>query len=294
MFLTQSVLNSINQALYRVTGHSHTAQILEAVQGGSINRCYKLKYGKHCFFVKLNSTVSLPDLFEAESKGLNTLQRATSLKIPTVLGAGNVGKEQYLLLEWIEPGKVSFKSFEKLAEGLAEMHSQSADRFGLNYSNYMGALAQYNELKNTWTEFFITQRLLPQLRLANSRGLLMPSLISQFEDLIKLLPNLADERPPSLVHGDFWRGNYIINSDGSAVVIDPAISFSNREVDLAMSKLFGGFDERFYSAYHACFPLDNDWEHRLPLWNLYPLLVHLNLFGASYLPQIKTSLKRFL
>jgi fructosamine-3-kinase len=157
----------------------------------------------------------------------------------------------------------------------------------------MGSLPQSNEESDSWSSFFIKRRLQPQVQPAQNAGLLDSKSVKAFELLYKNLQDLLPEQEPALLHGDLWSGNLITNSDGGPCLIDPAVYYGNREVDLAMTRLFGGFSQEFYDAYHEAFPLPpNDFD-RVDLYNLYPLLVHLNLFGSSYLPGIKATLRRF-
>ena len=174
------------------------------------------------------------------------------------------------------------------------MHRNSAEQFGLDHDNYMGSLVQSNRGHGTWTEFFIQERLVPQVAIAKNHGLINAILLDQFETLYTMLDQLCPQEKPALIHGDLWSGNYMIDRMQQPVLIDPAIAYSNREADLAMTTLFGGFQNSFYEAYNEAYPLQNDWQNRLDLWNLYPLLIHLNLFGLSYLSQIKQILKRYL
>ena len=157
----------------------------------------------------------------------------------------------------------------------------------------MGSLAQVNRQGVSWTEFFIEERLKPQVELGELKGLLAGSILDQFEIVYEKLDSLYPAERPALIHGDLWSGNYLVNSAEKPVLIDPAISYSNRECDIAMTTLFGGFQQLFYDAYNEVFPLQQGWKQRLDLWNLYPLLVHVNLFGTSYLGGIRRTLAEF-
>jgi fructosamine-3-kinase len=170
---------------------------------------------------------------------------------------------------------------------LAKLHEVKSDQYGLDHDNYIGSLAQSNTKHPDWKSFFITERIQPQLKLAMEKGLIDMEMIKQFESFFDHFDDLIPEEPPALLHGDLWNGNYLVSNSGKAALIDPAVYFGHREMDLAMTKLFGGFDAEFYQAYNEKFPLKKGWEKRIPIHNLYPLLVHVNLFGSGYVSQIK-------
>jgi fructosamine-3-kinase len=163
----------------------------------------------------------------------------------------------------------------------------------LDHDNYIGSLRQFNKYQSTWTEFFIEQRLNIQLKLAFDNGLAKSDWTKQFESLYKKLSSLLPEETPSLLHGDLWSGNLITDEHGGPCLIDPAVYYGNREADLAMTKLFGGFADEFYSVYEANSRIAPGYNDRLDLYNLYPLLVHVNLFGSSYIPSVDAILRRF-
>lgn len=209
------------------------------------------------------------------------------------MGVGVSGDEQFLLMEWIEQGGTSSEMQYDLGRQLAQLHTESSDFFGLEYDNYIGSLSQSNRQCNNWTDFFITERIEPLLALALDKNLISTSLIPHFRRLYKVLPSLYPAEKPSFLHGDLWSGNIMASNSGQPILIDPAVYFGHREMDIAMTGLFGGFTSDFYAGYEDGFPLEKGWQHRLDFWNLYPLLVHLNLFGTGYLPQIKSILGRF-
>lgn len=174
------------------------------------------------------------------------------------------------------------------------MHKHTNAQFGFTADNYIGYLPQHNNYHNTWASFFVHNRLMPMVQMAFDKRLLTSFDAQLFERLYLNLYNLFDEEPPALLHGDLWSGNYLIGIDGKPYLIDPAVCYGNREFDIAMTTLFGGFTREFYNGYQEVYPLLTGWEHRLALWNLYPLLVHLNLFGGSYLGQVQSSLKKYV
>lgn len=264
------------------------------VSGGSINQAYCLQTNAGKYMLKLNSKSAYPNMFACESTGLKTIADTDSIAVPAVILQDDLDDEGFLILEWIETRKPTEKASEQLGRQLAEMHKTSAAYFGLESDNYMGSLPQSNQYRNTWNTFYIEQRLQPMVKLAFDKRLLNETDIQNFDKLYAKLNNLFNEEPSSLIHGDLWGGNYLISTDEKPYLIDPAVSYSNREFDIAMTTLFGGFSESFYSAYHEHFPLNKGWNERIDLWNLYPLLLHLNLFGAGYLEQVREGVEGYV
>jgi fructosamine-3-kinase len=174
------------------------------------------------------------------------------------------------------------------------MHRQTNDKFGLDHDNYIGSLNQSNKFHSTWAEFFIEERLMPQLKIAFDNKIIQRSFTRLADQLFPRLHNLCPVERPALLHGDLWSGNFMPTQDGSPCIYDPAVYYGHREMDIAMTKLFGGFDDNFYDAYNENFPLEKEWLKRVDLCNLYPLLVHVNLFGGSYIRQAETTLKQYV
>ena len=258
------------------------------VSGGCINNGGKLTTNKNTYFLKWNSASSFPDMFETEARGLNLLAAKGSLTIPSVLKTDSCKSHAFLLLEWIDAGIKKGNYWETLGNGLAELHKNTEEYFGLDYNNYIGSLAQQNTRVISWPEFFITQRLEPQIRLYEGKA---GGLIKKFERLFSRMENLCPEEKPALIHGDLWSGNLMCDATGNPCLIDPAVYYGHREAELAFTRLFGGFDSRFYEAYNETFPLEPGFDQRTDIYNLYPLMVHVNLFGGSYLLQVERILK---
>jgi fructosamine-3-kinase len=256
------------------------------VGGGSINQTYRIEAGAHRLFCKINTITKFPSLFACEQKGLTLLAQQQVIRVPRVLAIGEAGDHQVLLLEWIEQGLRMEAFWKKFGEQLAALHHQQGAYFGLDSDNYMGALPQYNKASDSWTGFFIHQRLQPQIDLALTNRLLEPAQAKRFEKLYAKLPDLFAEEPPCLLHGDLWSGNYLCDDGEQPVLIDPAVYYGHRSIDLAMTTLFGGFDQLFYDSYHYHYPLPANYRQQWEVCNLYPLLIHLNLFGKSYLADI--------
>jgi protein-ribulosamine 3-kinase len=263
------------------------------VGGGSINHTYRINTGRQTFFCKLNSHTDFPGMFEAEQNGLALLAQQQVIRIPRVIAHEQIDGTQLLLLEWIEQGGRSDTFWETFGRQLAALHHVEQSRFGLATDNYMGALPQSNTLTTSWTDFFIQQRLQPQLKLALSRKLLEPAHATQFEKLYQQLSVIFSIEPPVLLHGDLWSGNFLCDEKGKPVLIDPAVYYGHRSVDMAMTTLFGGFDARFYESYDYHFPLPVNHRQQWEVCNLYPLLIHLNLFGKSYLAEILNTIRQY-
>jgi len=263
---------------------------IAVVTGGDINRVYKLQSVDNTYLLKVNHRYTYPDMFLKEHDGLLAIKKTNSIAVPEIILQGDFENDSYLVLQWINVGPGSRDFSITLGRQLAKMHHSSNTQFGYYTDNYMGSLVQSNRWYTSWANFFIEQRLQPMVKMAIDNHELSPADIRGFEILYKKLPDLFDEEPPSLVHGDLWGGNYLIDTDGKPYLIDPAVSYGNREFDIAMTTLFGRFDNAFYEAYHDEFALQHGWKQRLKLWNLYPLLVHVNLFGGSYAQQVRRNL----
>ena len=257
--------------------------------GGDINDVYRLKCKEGDYVIKLNNASEFPEMFIAEAKGLLLLKNSESFSIPKVISANTIRTASYLLMEFIPEGSPRPDFWKIFAENLALLHQNTQDDFGLDHNNYIGSLQQPNATCQSAAEFYISQRLDPQFQMAYNNGFRFGDLESSFKNIAAEIPNEL----PGLIHGDLWHGNYLISIDGRPVLIDPAVAFAPREMDLAMMKLFNGFPDEVFQHYHSVFPLKEGWRNRIQLWQLYYLLVHLNLFGKGYLASVKTILSRF-
>jgi protein-ribulosamine 3-kinase len=248
-----------------------------SVAGGCIHDCYRVTSRGERKFLKLNEA-RYADAFGAEADGLEALKSA-GMRVPAPLAHGVAAGQAYLLLEWLDlTGKGDFASLGRM---LAAGHKRAEARFGWHRDNYIGATPQANGWQESWAQFWLERRLRPQLELARRNGFVIetPPL-----DLLD-----GHEPKPCLLHGDLWGGNAGFTPQGP-VVFDPAVYYGDREADLAMTELFGGFPGAFYRAYEESFPLDEGYQRRKVLYNLYHLLNHLNLFGGGYLGQVKATL----
>ena len=271
-------------------------QAVTRVSGGDINDAFELGLPDgRSVFLKTNAHAP-PTMFAAEAAGLEFLRRAGALRIPELLAVSPVDEEPaFLLLEFIRAGKPRPDFDERLGRALAQLHRFGAASFGLGESNFIGRLVQENRPRATWAEFYREQRLEPQLRAAEAAGHASLGLRRKFERLFAALPHLVGEpEPPARLHGDLWSGNLHVDERGEPCLIDPAVYGGHREMDLAMMRLFGGFSERVFAAYAEAFPLSTGNAERVPLYQLYPLLVHVNLFGGGYLRSVEQALAAYV
>ncbi|MGN8225276.1 fructosamine kinase family protein [Gracilimonas sp. BCB1] len=265
-------------------------QSVQPVHGGDINQAAKIimQDGKQ-LFVKHNSSAP-GNMFEVEAKGLELLNSAgTNLQVPSPL----LVKEDFLVLNWIEEGGGKQHSARDFGKELAKLHKQSADRFGLDHDNFIGKLPQSNTSHSNWPDFFALERIEPQVQMGVESGKLSSSILKSVEGMYKKLGSIFPSEKPSLLHGDLWSGNYMFTKSGDAGIYDPAVYFGHREMDIAMTRLFGGFSANFYDGYHEVYPLDGGFDSRVNMCNLYPILVHANLFGGSYCRQAENIINRY-
>lgn len=264
-----------------------------SIGGGCINEACSLVTNAGKYFIKYNSAEAFPGMFEKEAAGLKLLADTKTIKIPDVIGSAEIGKYAYLLLHYIESGVSTRHFWNDFGIKLADLHRNTNDYFGLDHDNYIGSLIQTNKKYADFIEFFILQRLEPQLKQARNKGRFIRSDIGYFNSLFKALHNIIPAEKPALIHGDLWSGNYMVSSNGSPCLIDPAVHYGHREADIAMTQLFGGFQPEFYGAYNQAWPMEKDWQKRMDIFNLYPLLVHVNLFGGSYARQVLQIIRQF-
>jgi protein-ribulosamine 3-kinase len=287
-----SFLAELSAAISRASGMAFQARNTQAVHGGDISQAFMLGDGIRSFFVKVQPASRL-DMFEAEAAGLTELAHASAVRVPRVVCAGETAGRAYLVLEHL-PLKPHGDA-EQLGRHLAQQHRVSAPQFGWSRDNWIGATPQPNAWRDQWVDFWREQRFGFQLRRAAQNGY-AGALQRDGEILMAGLDKFfAGHRPaPSLLHGDLWGGNHGYLADGSPVIFDPAVYFGDRECDLAMSELFGGFAPAFYAAYREAWPLDAGYAVRKTLYNLYHILNHANLFGGGYAAQAERMASQLL
>jgi fructosamine-3-kinase len=277
---------------------STTPDQVKPVSGGMINQAAQVTLGGARYFVKWKADAP-SGFFEAEAHGLNLLRKAAAIRVPEVIhcAAAKGQRPAYLVLEWIEPAQADSRLFAaNFGRALAQLHRVTHDLFGLDADNYIGELPQFNYRTGRWSEFYRHQRILPQVDLARENGYLRGGREALLKRLMDRLDDLLHDvkSVPSLLHGDLWSGNFMVAADNQPVVYDPAVYFGEREVEIAFTELFGGFPSGFLSAYREAYPLDAGYESRRALYQLYPMLVHLNLFGESYGPRVDAICRHYV
>jgi fructosamine-3-kinase len=289
--MRDALLAAIGDALGEISGRRPQLRSAGKVGGGCIHQAFRVvDGGGRSWFVKVNDA-SRADLFAAEVDGLEALARSP-LRLPQVICSGVAGAQCFLALEWLALGAGTPRAYAQLGEGLARLHAITGTQFGWRRDNYIGATPQANGAEDAWPRFFANARLAPQLALARQNG--HAALCAKGENLLAALPALfgAHAPRPALLHGDLWGGNAAFLSDGTPVVFDPAVHYGDREADLAMTELFGGFPQAFYAAYRAHAPLDPGYRVRKTLYQLYHVINHANLFGGAYAAQAASMIDR--
>ena len=284
----------IEAAIRQACGASFTIESRSGAGGGCINDCRVVRGQGLAFFVKLNTAERLP-MFEAEAAGLREIARSSTVRVPQPLCHGASAEASWIVLEYLELGSVGQRGMEQLGRGLAFMHRFHAAHFGWHRDNTIGATPQINTPAADWIGFWRKQRLGFQLALARENGY-RGRLLAQGERLLGQLPVFfsGHEPRPSLLHGDLWSGNAAFMRDGTPVMFDPAVYYGDREADIAMTELFGGFSADFYRAYDEAYPREPGYATRKQLYNVYHVLNHLNLFGGGYHAQAERMIEQLL
>ncbi|NOR80498.1 MAG: phosphotransferase [Methyloprofundus sp.] len=277
-----------------ITGKSLSLVKVEVMHGGDINRAYHLHCEQQSYFVKLNSAHLLP-MFEVEALGLKELAQTKTLRIPEAVTCGIAGSDAFLVMEFVPLKAMNIAIQQRLGQQLACLHQKQQDYFGWHYDNYIGSNIQKNTRKDNWVSFWQEQRLNVQLKLAADNG--YAGKVQQLgEQLTQLIPDFFTTYQPqaSLLHGDLWSGNAAADAQGNAILYDPACYYGDREADIAMTELFGGYGTAFYTAYNEVWALDPGYSTRKKLYNLYHILNHLNLFGSGYLHQSEDMMQQLI
>ncbi|MEW6646669.1 MAG: fructosamine kinase family protein [Pseudomonadota bacterium] len=285
------VWNSLAEAITRASGTPFVLHGRHGVGGGCINSTHVLEDGARRWFVKLNAAERL-DMFAAEAAGLNELAASRTVRVPHPLCHGVAAGQAFLVLEWLDLSGSGAQ--ELLGRQLAAMHGVMREEYGWWRDNTIGSTPQPNEQSMDWMEFMCERRLGHQLDLAVQAG--NRRLHRRGEELLDRMPDLFTGYTPaaSLLHGDLWSGNYAVTAAGEPVLFDPAVYYGDREADLAMTELFGGFGPRFYAAYNEAWPLDPGYKVRKTLYNLYHILNHHHMFGGGYGQQAERMIDQLL
>ena len=275
----------ITQAIIQATGKEFAIANTKSVSGGCINQGYKISGNSTDYFVKLNQA-SQVEMFAAEALGLKQMYATQTITVPQPICWGTADSSSYIVLQWLDLGKGNNESWTEMGRQLAAMHRQGTNQnFGFEINNTIGSTPQINTWMDNWADFFAQQRIGYQLKLANRNGGSFPD-TNRVVDAVK--DKLTDRQPEaSIVHGDLWAGNAAIAVDSTPVIIDPATYYGDRETDIAMTELFGGFPAAFYHGYNEAWQLDSGYQQRKSVYNLYHVLNHFNLFGSGYANQAK-------
>ena len=279
-----TILKEVETHLSKKLGTTVVIQSGGSLGGGCINHASKIETSAGTFFLKWNGNCE-PDMFLREAESLEELRKAAdgSLVVPEVFAAKEVDASPgFLVLEYLESGHGTGNSDEKLGRGLATIHRYSTEKFGFYNNNYCGSTPQNNKWKNSWAKFFRENRLRFLLDLIQQERPLPADELNIYELLLSRIDALVPaSSSPALIHGDLWSGNYMNTVNGPAL-IDPAACYSDREMEMGIMTMFGGFSQRFYSAYNEVYPLPSDWRERNRLYQLYHVLNHYYLFGGGY------------
>jgi fructosamine-3-kinase len=292
--MIELIKSDLKQELEIILNERFHALVYKPIAGGSINQVYQLTLDntRH-FCCKVNVAAKFPHMFRAEKAGLEVLSAQAIIRVPAVEAVLLLGEYQVLILEWIEQGERTPTFWKSFGAKLSLLHAVDASAYGFNHDNYMGALPQCNKQETSWPRFFFEQRLLPQVKLALDRNLLGTKSMSQAENIAKLMHSEFPDNLPSLQHGDLWSGNFLCDKNAAPVLIDPAVYYGHPAVDLGLTTLFGGFDTAFYDAYNYYKPFPSNHKTQWEICNLYPLLVHLNLFGRGDLGEVMQVLNKY-
>ncbi|NND33420.1 MAG: phosphotransferase [Saprospiraceae bacterium] len=271
------------------------SQILhhQPVSGGDISAVYRLDTSLQTLLIKVSDDRSAKNMFRAEQTGLDAIRKTDTVRVPEIFGLGQFEQTSFLIMEFVDSRKARSEDYALLGQQLAQLHENSTTLFGWPENNFIGSLPQSNDQTENWSLFYVEQRLLPQIELAKVKGLISDFDRHKSERMKSVCKDLLPPVPPALLHGDLWSGNYLISADGIPYLIDPSVYFGHSEIDLAMTRLFGGFSDAFYAAYAECKPPQPGMQERIDLYQLYYLLVHLNLFGISYYGSVEKILDRY-
>lgn len=267
---------------------------VKSLSGGSISSAFVLKGDDKAYFLKVNPQSNAYEMFVAEQTGLKAIEDTNTIAVPKVNLVDVYDDKAFLLMDYIESKSASSNELKTLGTQLAKLHLNHKDFFGFTSDNFIGSLPQSNNQHTSWADFYWHERIFPQLKLAEQKRLLDRNEVTSEQVAISMFEELlSSEVKPSLLHGDLWGGNYLIATNGTPYLIDPAVCYGHSMMDIAMSKLFGGFGNDFYSAYHDIIPKTGNYNAQIDLYQLYFLLVHLNLFGRSYYGSVVSIMKRY-
>lgn len=292
--ITEALKSHLEKTISQKLSQPISIDSIIAQGGGSINDSYQLKTSGSLLFLKVNSASNYPEMFEKEKDGLKALASTNTFNIPKAIVTGELNDQAYLVMSHIHSGSPAMDFWDDFGTKLANLHKVSSDYFGYESDNYIGSLHQSNNKLGSWPDFFVQERLEPLVKLARDSEKLDSTTSKAFEKLYSLMVDFFPKETSSLLHGDLWSGNFMVDENGFPAIFDPAVYFGHREMDIAMTRLFGGFDSEFYTIYNEHYPMENGWQDRLEVCNLYPLMVHVILFGGAYAQDVRSILRRLV
>lgn len=290
---SQEQYRFIESILQIQLGKISTIDEFQFFYGGNFNLAVRVKLQEGEFFIKWNQG-DHRGLFEAEAKNVTLIQETNAIQVPRVIGVGILEEKEYLMMECIPTGIKRMDYWQDFGQKLASLHAHSSMLgHGLDYQNYMGAALQENSWNTDGIQFLIQNRIKKQVDIALYNRKINSLMEEKFNRLYEKLPSLIPCEKSALIHGELWSGNAMINENGSITLVDPCCYYGFREAELAFTTMFGGFEKVFYEAYHEVYPIEKGFHERIPLYNLYPLMVHVNLFGEGYLPAVEKILNNY-
>ncbi|MDC0230971.1 fructosamine kinase family protein [Aureispira] len=266
----------------------------QSIKGGNISNAYLIITLTDQLFLKINSGKDAFEMFLCEKNALEIIAKTNTILTPEVYHCEPFENGAFILMEYIECRNPTVIDFTKLGNEIANLHQTKINKYGLQDDNYIGSLHQSNNINLDWTDFYIQERIEPQLKLAVSSNLIQTKDLPKREKLYKLCQDCFVNVKPTLLHGDLWNGNFLISTEGIPYLIDPSVYYGDQDVDIAMTELFGGFGSSFYEAYRLRHPNKKYYDQKSELYQLYYLLVHLNLFGRSYYASVTKILNKYL
>lgn len=283
----------IESILQKSLGDEAVLKDFQFLYCGNFNLAARVVTQSGKYFIKWNKG-DHEGMFESEAKSMELIRETNTVHVPRVYGYGKKQDGAYLMLDFVAESTKKEDYWSDFGQKLAQLHSKTNENFGLHFNNYVGALRQINDFSKDGIQFFLEKRLLFQLEMAYKAKLVDYKLYIDTQNLFSKIPSIFPKETPALLHGDLWSGNIMVGSDGYAAVVDPSAYYGLREAEIAFTTLFGGFKAAFYEAYNEVKPLESGFKDRIDLYNIYPLLVHLNLFGGGYLDAVKRIVKKYL
>ena len=265
----------------------------DAVLGGDITKALLLRTEDKSFFFKYSNDNVAIEMMACEAYGLNYLAKQKVLSVPGSRKLVEFQKFGGLIMDFVLKHPKSERFWINFGSGLAKLHKITRENFGFDGDNFIGRLHQSNPSHDSWHEFYANERILPQVKLAVENGFFTGRDRKTAETFCNKIVHLCPPEAPALLHGDLWSGNYLCGPGEIPFIIDPSVYFGHREMDIGMTRLFGGFDDQFYETYNESYPLASGWQERLKYSQLYYLLIHLNMFGRSYLSSVRNILAGF-